>query len=195
MAAAWACRAKDTCEHRCRLCGRARSTAAMSMPCDSQHSCCAGCGVTSRDAGGHAGAGAAPHQWPCPARIAQTSAPSLARRARHMLKTPVLHPATRNIAVGTPYGGEHETRLTPGDAGMHAKYSRNAPENSGQRRTAPEAVWSCKAPLLSLLLAERCICSRLLLTCTHDELHACTRFGLPCTYNWRHKGVPSQERV
>ena len=34
---------------------------------------------------------------------------------------------------------QYEMYITSGEAGMHTKYSRKAPENSGQRLTAPKS--------------------------------------------------------
>ena len=55
-----------------------------------------------------------------------------------MLTIGIAHTATNTVAVGSTFMNPHEMQLTSGEAGMHTKYSRNAPENSGQRRTAPK---------------------------------------------------------
>ena len=86
---------------------------------------------------------------------------------------------------------------------MHTKYSRNAPQNSGQRLAAPKSRRMSplpKTPLLLLLLSNRRIRPRSVLTCTHHQLCSSTRSGarhealhLPYVHKWKHVGT-SQER-
>lgn len=148
---------------------------------------------------GHVGARAAPQQWPDPASIAQTSsACSVVLCADYMQTSDITHTAADTVAVGSMHNYKDGMHLTSGEAGMHTKYSRNAPQNSGQRLAAPRLCRISplpKAPLLLLLLSDRCICPRSVLTCTHHQLcssntlRAChDALHLPDVYSWRHEG-------
>ena len=167
----------------------------MSMPCGSHQSCSAGYAVTSRNMAGHVGVRAVSQQWPHPARNAQSSsACSVVICKEHKQPMATAHTAVKRVAMNSIHGYQDEMHSTSGEAGMQTKYSRNSPQNSGQRLAAPIACRMSplrKAPLLLLLLSERCTRPRSVLTCANYQLWSSTRsearhaaLHLPYLHTW-----------